>query len=100
MGNAYRAFALDIGAFESADPPFNVAGGAVGPGLIDFLFEDGFLASFPIAGNDASANIFNGGAGNDTLQGGTGTDVLDGGDGGRFGATGFIVNCPIMAELD
>ena len=58
VGNAYRALALDIGSFESVAPPFNVAGGAVGPGLLEFLFEDGFLASFPIAGNDASANIF------------------------------------------
>ena len=58
LGNAYRAAALDLGAFESAEPPFNIGGGAIGPGIMEILFGDGFLLEYQLFGNDASSNVF------------------------------------------
>lgn len=58
VNNAYQALALDVAAFESAEPPFNVGGGAIGPGLMEVLFEDSFMFSYQLFGNDGGSNVF------------------------------------------
>ncbi len=53
----YNAVALDIGAYESALPPFNVSGGAITDGTLRVNFADGDTRNYAIAGGDGS-NIF------------------------------------------
>lgn len=58
LGNAYRALALDISAFESALPPFNVSGGAVTNGLLRLTFQDGTDVDLVVSPGSGISNIF------------------------------------------
>ena len=60
LGNLYSAVALEIGAYESALAPFNVAGGAVLPGMVEVLLENGFTVSYQLLPNDGETNVFYG----------------------------------------
>lgn len=58
VGNAYRAFALDVGAFESGLPPYNLLASGIDAGKVEVLFADNFQFTYDIFGNDGSQNIF------------------------------------------
>lgn len=58
VNNAYQALAIEIGAYESAQPPFNVAGGAVTRGTMEVLFQDGTTIGFMLDATDGVANVF------------------------------------------
>lgn len=62
----YKAAAFDIGAFESALPPYNIGGGAVTAGTVEIDFADGDVQSFAVTGGNG-ANIFFGVAGNTAI---------------------------------
>lgn len=58
VGNHYRAAALEVGAYESALAPFGVPGGAVLPGTVEVLFENGFSVGYQLFANDGNTNVF------------------------------------------
>lgn len=58
LGNAYRAFALDVAAFESGLPPYNLLASGIDAGKVEILFADNFLISYDLFGNDGTQNIF------------------------------------------
>lgn len=58
VNNAYGAVALEVGSFESAEAPFNVAGGAIGPGHMEILLSDNQVFNYDLFGNDSLTNKF------------------------------------------
>lgn len=58
VNGAYSAAALEVGAYESALPPFDVPGGAVTAGRVEVLFENGWTVGYELLPNDGSTNVF------------------------------------------